>query len=943
MAFEMFSAGLQKLVHKRFDRPTEVQEKGIPPIHSGRDTLVIASTGTGKTESVLLPVFDKWLEEKPKMISILYITPLKSLNRDLEKRISWWAARLDMDVSVRHGDTSTYERSMQASNPPDMLISTPETLQAMLTGKRMREHLANVRYVVVDEIHELVGNKRGIQLSVGLERLKALIKSRGNAAPQFIGLSATVGTPGLVARFLAGEQCTIIDTTHVHDMGLQVEYPLPGDEDRKAGDSMFVSPEIAARLRRIRVLLEEARATLIFTNTRQFAEVLSSRLRALDSGVPIETHHSSLSKQVRIEAEKRLKDGETKALVCTSSLELGIDIGEIDMTLQYMSPRQVSKLLQRIGRSGHTIDRTSSGIIISTDPDDIFESAVIADMALKGRIEQSEIYSMALDVLGHQIVGLALGEYKIPARKAYDIVKGALPYRNLTYDKFLEVCSMLQRLRLVWMDERFEDELVIKRRRGAFQYYYFNLSTIPDVKNYKVIDIVTNTPVGTLDAEFIAMHGSPGTSFIVKGQAWRIIEVKKSSVLVEPEIGIEAAIPAWEGELMPVPFGVARGVGRLRREISEKLSGGSAPAVRFVRDGYPVDKEAARKMVSAVREQLRFGHLPDDREILIEFGRAEEGYHVVIHTCFGSLVNETLGRVLTILLSSRMGSVGLQTDPYRIMLKIQSPRWKDVTETFRYMEPGSLDNIIDVSLPRSELFRWRFLHVANRLGIIDRDADFGKGYLGKVAEAYLGTPAYEEALNEIKREKLDIETSKRVLEKMQKGEIKIAVKEGMSPLGRLGLERKYEIVAPERPEKEIMEAFRNRLLNTKLRLVCCACGEWAVTSRISERPLLQCPLCGARMIGVTHHWDTESEKVLKKHMEKKKLTATEKKLLRQLENTGTLVMNYGEPALRALAGRGVGWTSAKRILALAGGEEELYRLILEAERKYAKTKRFWKD
>ncbi|MCD6496483.1 MAG: DEAD/DEAH box helicase [Candidatus Aenigmarchaeota archaeon] len=942
MAFSMFSEELRSLVRRRFESPTEVQQKGIPPIRRGKNTLIIASTGTGKTESVLLPVFDMWLQERPKPISILYITPLKSLNRDLEKRISWWARHLELDASVRHGDTSTYERSMQAQNPPDMLVSTPETLQAMLTGSRMRQHLSNVRFVVVDEIHELVGNKRGIQLSVGLERLKALVKSEGNNEPQFVGLSATVGSPEEVARFLAGVNCEIVDTTDVRSTDIKVEYPTVSDADEKTAKSVSLSPESAARLIRIMELLRDVKAALVFTNTRQFAEVLSSRMKALAGGMSIETHHSSLSKEVRIDAEKRLKSGETKALVCTSSLELGIDIGDVDLTVQYMSPRQVSKLLQRIGRAGHSVGRTSRGVIISTDPDDAFESAIIAGMALRGQIEESEIYEMALDVLGHQIVGLALEEYRIPAKKAYGIIHRAYPYRHMTYEKFLDVCRLLQRLRLIWLDKKFEKEMVLKRRRGSFEYYYRNLSTIPDVKSYRIIDILTGAPVGTLDAEFIALHGSLGTSFIVKGQAWKIIDVRKSSVLVEPERGIEAAIPAWEGELMPVPFAVARSVGALRRHITEKLQEGKRKAVEFVMKTCPADRSAAKAIVSAVIAQKKKWKVPTDRDILIEYGRADEGYHVVIHTCFGSLVNETIGRVLSVMLTGRLGSVGLQTDPYRIMLKIQSPRWEDVIKTFRYMETGSLESVIDISVPKTELFRWRFLHVANRLGIIERNADFGKGYLSKVADAYLGTPAYEEALSEIKREKLDIETTKKVLELVHAGKIGITTQAGISPFGLAGLEKKYEIVAPERPVKEIMAAFRNRILNTKLRLMCAECGRWAFTARVSEDPKLVCPKCGARTVGATHHWDTETEKALMKHIKGKKLSAEEKRRVRYIKNTGTLVMNYGLPALRALAGRGIGWTTAKRILAMAEDEEDLYRLILDAERNYAKTKRFWK-
>ncbi|MBN1896710.1 MAG: DEAD/DEAH box helicase [Candidatus Aenigmarchaeota archaeon] len=942
MVFELFSEELGKLVKKRFSEPTEVQEKGIPPIHRGENTLVIASTGTGKTESVLLPVFDQWLRKKPKKVSILYITPLKSLNRDLEKRIRWWANHLEMDVSVRHGDTSTYERSMQASNPPDMLISTPETLQAMLTGKVMRKHLSNIRYVVVDEIHELVGSKRGIQLSVGLERLKYLVSSAGNEDPQFIGLSATVGSPGDVARFLAGEKCRIINTIDVKGIELLVEYPLSGSKDKALGADMFVTPEVSGRLRRITELLGESQTSIIFTNTRQFAEVLSSRLKSIRS-VSVETHHSSLSKQVRIDAERRLKDGELKALVATSSLELGIDIGEIDLTIQYMSPRHVSKLLQRIGRAGHSVGRTSRGVIISTDSDDIFESAVIARLALNGEIEKSDIYGMALDVLGHQIVGLTIDEYRIPAKKAFSIIRKAVPYEKLTYEKFMEVCLLLQRLRLIWVDEKFSDETILKRRIDAFQYYYSNLSTIPDTRSYRIIDIASNSPVGTLDSEFIALHGSPGTSFIVKGQAWKIIDVQRNSILVESQKGIEAAIPAWEGELMPVPFAVAQGVGKLRREIAENLSGGKTRAVKFIMNNYPVDREAAGKIVDTIIGQKKHGFVPDDRSILIEYMRSEEGYHVVINTCFGSLVNETIGRVLSILLTNRMGSVGLQTDPYRIMVKLQYPRWDDAINTFRYMEPDSVESIIDLSLPRSELFHWRFLHVANRLGIIDRGADFGKGYLAKVADAYMGTPAFEEALSEIKREKLDIVKSVEMLRDIHSGKIHLEVKNGMSPIGRMGLERKYEIVAPERPESEILDAVRKRIMESKLKLICSSCGDWELMVRVREDPNLQCPKCGARMIGVTPFWERHAAKIVKKDKMGEKLTAEEKRWLQYLNNTGTLVMNYGYPALKALAGRGVGWTTAKRILSEFTDDEDLFRRILDAERKYAKTKRFWKD
>ncbi|MBN2330266.1 MAG: DEAD/DEAH box helicase [Candidatus Aenigmarchaeota archaeon] len=941
--FNLLNPDVRRIVTKRFNEPTPIQKSVIPEVLNGENILVISGTGSGKTESCLLPIFSRWIQTHPKSISVLYISPLRSLNRDLLRRILWWASYLDMDASVRHGDTSQYERSMQAANPPDLLISTPETLQAMLTGKVMRKHMANVKFVVVDEIHELVDNKRGIQLSVGIERLKELIRSAGNTVPQFIGLSATVGTPEKVAEFLTGGKCRIIDTTEAKGFDIMVESPEPTPKDAEQSSDMLVSPQVMARLRRIMDLVGQKRASLIFTNTREFAEILSSRLKALDPDLALDTHHSSLSKDIRVDAESSLKDGKLKALVCTSSLELGIDIGEIDLALQYMSPRQVTKLMQRIGRSGHGVGRISRGIIMASDPDDCFEASVIAGLGIKGRIEPSDVYDQSLDILGHQIVGLSLEEYKIPVKKAYEIVRRSMPFRQLSFEEFTQVCRFMQRIGAVWIDEKYSDVPVIKRRRGAFEYYYRNLSTIPDVKNYRIIDIVTNKPVGSLDAEFIAMHGTPGTSFICKGQAWRILEVKKGSVVVEPEKGIEASIPAWEGELIPVPYEVAQGVGALRREIAEKVrKGGLKAACDHVVSKYPVTLDVARKMARTVKKQLSAWHVPTDREIVIEFAKADEGYWVILHTCFGSLVNETIGRVLTIMLTSRLGSIGLQTDPYRIMLKLQVPRWKDVIDTFRYIEPKSIEGIIDLTMVRTELFTWRFIHVAKRLGIIERDADYGKGYLNKVVDAYVGTPAYTEALHEIKKEKLDIGLTEKLLRSVQKNEVKLVIEPGLSPLAETGLARKYEIVAPDKPEREILEAFRSRILNTKIRLLCTNCGRWAQTGRVSEELELQCPKCGARTIGVTPSWDLQKEKILQKHIAGKKLTAEEEKELDDLMNTGTMVMNYGRPSLKALAGRGVGWTTAKRILNKARDDEELMLLMLEAERKFARTKRFWK-
>ncbi len=964
MVWELFSRELQNAIKERgFDRPTSVQREGIPPIIRGENTLLIAPTGVGKTESVLFPVFDEFVKDRKKdeikPISILYVTPLKSLNRDLLKRILWWSERLDFEVSVRHGDTSQYERGMQAANPADMFITTPETLQAILAGKRMREHLRNVRWIVIDEVHELIGSKRGVQLSVALERIKNLVstektrkakkgnpcvsKVSGPGKIQIVGLSATVGSPEKVADFItSGGKCRVVDAAEKKRISIKVESPRPVSGDSRISEELFIGRETAARLRRISDLINKNDGVLSFTNTRQFAEVLSSRLKALNSNLPVETHHSSLSKDVRIDAEERFKNEQLKSLVCTSSLELGIDIGSISLVLQYMSPRQVSKLLQRTGRAGHKIGEESRGIIISTDSEDCFESSVIAKLGEEKKIEKTDVYGKSYDVLGHQMVGLALEEYKISLEKAYKIIKGAAPFRKLSKEEFLNTANLMQKLGYLWVGSKFDEGTPLRRRRRSWSYYYGNLSTIPDVKNYKITNIITNKSVGTLDAEFIALHGKPGTSFVVKGEAWKIVDVGEREIKVEPESNIQAAIPAWEGELIPVPYEVSQGVGRLRREIAGMIKSGKPgkEAMKAIKSEYPVTAEVARKMYKTIRKQLKFGNVPDDKTIVAEYWED----HVILHAHFGSMINETLGRVLAVLLTNKIGSVGLHTDPYRIMLKIPGYQYKEVINTFRGMGPKEIRGLLEISLPKEELFTWRFIHVAQRLGMVDRNADYGKAYFRKIIDVYFKLPPYLEALNEIFQEKLDVPGAEKLAKDINSGTIKIKSVPGLSPLGEAGLSRKYEIVAPKKPEKEIFGLFRKRLLKTKMGLICMNCGEMFSSCSVGNLPgEIKCRCCGAKLIGYApYRYAREAAKLTMKSLKGGKLTKEEKKHHQQMMDSASLILNHGKDAILALAGRGVGPKTAGRILRKDLKGKDLLKEILKEEKRFARTKRFWK-
>jgi ATP-dependent Lhr-like helicase len=946
--FDLLHSEVRNLAKSRFKSPTPIQELVIPKIIKGKNVLVLSETGSGKTESCLLPIFDHLISKSLSPISTLYITPLKSLNRDLLKRILWWSGKLGFDVSVRHGDTTQYERGMQAQNPPDLLISTPETLQAVLTGKLMREHLKNIRYIVIDEIHELVNNKRGVQLSVGLERLKELIISSGKGKPQIIALSATIGNPEDVAKFVSNNT-EIIHAESGEKIKIRVVYPLPKALGSKDSETFLFSPDVRARLEYIIRTINEKESVLVFTNTREAAEILSHRLKILDKNLKIETHHSSLSKSVRIKAEDDFKERKLKALLCTSSLELGIDIGSINFVLQYNSPRQVSKIVQRVGRSGHTLERTSEGVIISTDADDCFESAVIARRGMKGEIEPSIIYGKSLDVLAHQIVGLALEEYKIPFNRAYEIIKRAFPFRNLKKEELFDVCKLLQKLGFIWLDrenigenekQELFDSLRIKRRKNAFTYYYSNLSTIPDVKNYKIFDTFSRQVVGTLDAEFVALHGAPDTAFIVKGQSWRVLEITEDKIFVEPLQTLEAAIPAWEGELIPVPYEIAREVGEIRRKIKEEKD-----SISYLLKNYPIAKEVADMMVDVVKKQGK--NLPTDKKILIEYGQHNEENFLVINSCFGSLVNETIGRVISMLLSNKFGSVGLQTDPYRIIFKMKNlSNWRDFVEIFEGLQPKMIEQILSVTMPNTELFYWRFSHVAKRFGIISKNTDFSKSYLRKLVQVYSKTIVHKEVLNEIFHEKLDLKKTSEVLKMIRNGEIGIEIKPELSHISLLGITTRYEVIGSEKPETEIFEIFKKRLLDTTIGLICCNCTHVLNILKVKEveNHILQCPKCGSKLIGVVSvRRIAETKKLLEKFLHDEKMLRNEKSEIERLLASSYLVVASGADAVKVLAARGIGPKTASRILSKMNKGDDLLRDILEAERQFIRTKRFWKD
>src|SRR3989454_6300121 len=423
--FQIFSPPLLKALEDRgFASPTDPQMRLVPIVAAGKNALLMAPTGTGKTEAAILPILDTIIREslsRSRGTKLLYVTPLRALNRDMLERMRWWCKRFDIRLGVRHGDSSQAERTNLSLAPPDILITTPETLQILLIGRRIRESLATLRWLVVDEIHELAEDKRGSQLAVGLERLRRLVK--GNL--QVIGLSATVGSPERIAEFLVGRgrECEILRVPVEKDLSLKVEVPRPTAADTQFAETIYSFPEVAARLRTIRENVERYRSVLIFTNTRTEAEALANRFRVWDPRFPIGIHHSSLSKATREAVERDLKEGKLLGVVCASRLEPGVDIGFLEFVIQYNSPRPITRLIQRVGRSGHKIGRVSRGLVITQDSDDTLEAMVLCRRATLRELEPLEPFEETYDSAVHQIAGLLIERGSWSLEEVYSLFR----------------------------------------------------------------------------------------------------------------------------------------------------------------------------------------------------------------------------------------------------------------------------------------------------------------------------------------------------------------------------------------------------------------------------------------------------------------------------------------------------------------------------------------
>ena len=910
---------LRKAIKERFGRLNRLQQDAFREVSSGKSVLIIAPTGSGKTEAAVLPVFNEILEKGLKPISALYIAPLKALNRDLLERLEWWGRKLGITVEVRHGDTSAYKKAKQTKNPPQMLIITPETLGVILTVKSLRKYLGNVKFVIVDEIAELVDNKRGSQLLLNLERLAEIADFKR------IGMTATVGNEEEVKQWLKAD--VIVKPNWKKSYRFHVLYPKPTERDMELAEKLSVSPEIASRLRVLWEIVEKHGKALIFTNTRQFAEILAHRLKAW--GKPVEVHHGSLSKEARVKAEKALKEGKIKALICTSSMELGIDIGDVDVVIQYMSPRQVNRLVQRVGRAKHRIGEVSEGYIIATNVEDYLQSLVIAKHALEGRFEAVEPIG-GLDVLAHFVVGLLIEYKRLPRERPYEIAKRAYVYRDLSWKDYLDVLSTLEDAGLMGYDE---ERNLLYLRRGAFQYYYENLSTIPDEVSWRVFDAKSGHVIGRLDESFV-MDLEEGMEFVMNGRSWIVLKIDDEARLlkVRESRSLESAIPSWEGEIIPVPFSVALDVGRLKRELAFDFE-----KAKDLLEGVEFKEEELKRAFDEIKDEP----FSTDRDIIIE----STPKALVIHADFGNRTNEAIGRMVHSFLILRYGRVfSLRSQAHAIVFETPFQLNPDEVKRYLYQEPKSLEFIVSRALRGSHAYRWRMMNVSKRFGALRKDAK-----IRNVERLFEGTVIERETLNELYHDKVDVKRGELVLEMLKRGmlRVKTVLRKEPSILARLNMTVSGEFLLSGALERgEILELFRERLLEHEVVLVCTNCGWNSKTkvSRLKERiKHWECPRCGSRMLAVAHPIDAEEFlPVLEKVRHGRPLNKKEERIYRRLLKAADLVDTYGFDAVLALASYGTGPDTAARILGQYKGDALLVALM-EREKQFIRTRRFWVD
>ncbi len=796
---ECLDEDVRRWFTNKFRGLTPPQRYSFRLVSMGENVLITAPTGSGKTFSAFMVILSELFKLSKKheledRVYCIYISPLRALDNDIYKNLLMPLEEIGeaigdgskIRVGIRTGDITPYEKQKQLRKPPHILITTPESLAIILNSYRFVEKIKNVRWVIVDEIHELASSKRGTHLSLTLERLQHIVENGFIR----IGLGATLHPLEEVARYLVGYEngkprsCNIVDVSWFKPFDLKLICPTD--------DIIYIDADELNQLlyRELEDIIEKHHTTLIFTNTRSGTERVVHHLKQSkrfpeDS---IAAHHGSLSRSIRWEVENKLKNGELKAVVSSTSLELGIDIGYIDVVVQIGSPKSVSRCVQRIGRSGHSLEDTAKGIIIGLDRDDLVETGVMLNCVKERKLDRIHIPMNCLDVLIQHIVGMALNR-KWSVDEAFNLIRQSYCYHNLDYNIFISVLHYLAGhyadledrsiYGKIWFDEN--DKMFGRRGRYTKVIYYLNMGTIPDEVKVDVYKLKPRRYVGNIEEGFLERL-RPGDIFVLGGSTYQFRYARGMRCYVEELKEETPTIPAWFSEMLPLSYDLALEIGKFRRDVEEKLRDNRD--INRIISKLPVDSRAKKAIRDYFLTHYRYTHIiPTDKKIVVEETRdLRDRRLLVFHTLFGRRVNDALSRIFAIIIGRRIHSdIGVTISDNGFVLILPDKNF-DLEEVFGEVYSTDIKQLLRDNIRKTELMKRRFRHCAARSFLILRNY---KGHKISVRKQQVGAerlikvceeidpsfPILEETYREILEDLMDIETAGGIIDKLRKKKI----------------------------------------------------------------------------------------------------------------------------------------------------------------------------
>jgi ATP-dependent Lhr-like helicase len=714
-----FHPVLRRWWEGRFAEPTEAQREGWRAIRGGADTLIAAPTGSGKTLAAFLTSIDDLLKESlekgglPDEVRVIYVSPLKALSADIHKNLAVPRREIQalsharITAAVRSGDTPQSERAAMLRTPPHILVTTPESLYLLLTAQRSRGMLKTARVVIVDEIHAVLQSRRGAHLALSLERLDHVCGRK----LQRIGLSATQKPIDEVARFLTNRPCSVVDKGHKRQMDLALEVP------RSPLEAVMSAEVWSEYYERLVALIQAHRTTLITVNTRRLAERMAHQLSERLGDESVAAHHGSLAKEARLDAESRLKNGSLKVLVATASLELGIDIGHVDLVCQISSPHRIATLLQRVGRSGHTVKGVPKGRIFPLTRDDLIECAAMVRAVQDGELDRVAVPDKPLDVLAQQVAAETAAEGEWDEQALYRLCLGAYPYRHLSKEEFGETVEMLARGYVTRRGRRaalVHRDLLSKKirpRKGTRMIAISNGGAIPEVFDYRVLLEPEGHTIGTLNEDF-AIESLPGDVFQLGNASWRILRIGNGVVRVADAQGQPPSMPFWLGEAPARSDEMSAAVSRLRAGVDALLPDVEA-AKAYLEKDYGLSPAAAEQIAEYLDQAKRaLGAVPTMQTIALErFFDESGGMQLVLHAPFGSRINKAWGLALRKKFCQGFNfELQAAATEEGVILSLNASHSFPLEEVFRYLHPNTLRETLVQALLQSPIFetRWRW-------------------------------------------------------------------------------------------------------------------------------------------------------------------------------------------------------------------------------------------